>query len=94
MDMPEFTTCEVIFAGTPGMTYTYKVTKEIADTLKPNDRVVVDGAGKLSVVWVTAVHDSPRIDPKAKFKLKWIIQRVELEKYEELMKRENSHSRD
>lgn len=86
-----YTTIEVEFderyhryAEPPEKTYTYKT----RDKCQPGDKFVVLVSEKLCIVTVTAVHDSPRIDPAAPFVYKWTVQKVDRSAYDDHVAKE------
>lgn len=79
-------TVEVTFdkAGN-GQRYTYKSNIHV----HPGDVVVVDTPRSgLTVAWVADVHVTPKIDSSAAFEYKWIVDRVDVEGYDAIMRRE------
>lgn len=67
--------------------YTYKARLE--DKLEVGDHVVVDSPTTgLSIAVVTDVHKSPQIDLDAPFTYKWIVQKVDRTRYDEMQTRE------
>lgn len=93
----DFTTVDVVFessvqdsfgrAVSQSKAYTYKA--HLKDGVQVGDKVVVDSPSKgLSVVTVVAVDKTPRIDVHAPFDYKWIIQKVDTSRYEEMLKKE------
>jgi hypothetical protein len=64
-----------------GKTYTYKVTKDFAATIKAGDYVVVEKAGSLDmpIVRVVEVHEESEIDIDAEYAYGFAFQRVAIE---------------
>lgn len=86
-----YTTVAVTFAVEiekylPGVNklYTYKTNVD----LKENDMVVVPSPDGFRVVRIIEVHDSPEIDTDASFDYKWVVDKVDMEGYEEILKAE------
>lgn len=68
--------------GGVGKSYTYKTNLDLA----VGDDVVVDAPSTgMTVVVVTAVHKTPRIDPQAAYEYKWIVTKVDKTAYEQLL---------
>lgn len=93
----DFTTVDVVFessmqdsfgrAVSQSKTYTYKA--NLKDDIQEGDKVVVDSPSKgLCVVTVVSVDKTPRIDVNAPFDYKWIIQKVDTSRYDEMLKKE------
>lgn len=74
----------------PERTFVYKVSHDVAKTLRTGDSVVVprsDGQGfSIGKVWL--VHESAQIDYNSDTNYKWIVQRVDAEQYNENLARE------
>lgn len=67
--------------------YTYKALE--SDNLKVGDYVIVDSPHSgLSVVMVTGVDAKPRIELDAPFSYKWIVQKVDRTRYDDLLQQE------
>ena len=84
-----YTTIEVVFNdnGAKSKTYTYKARLE--DNIQVGDRVVVDSPSKgMTVVEVTAVHKTAKIDLDAPFTYKWIVQKIDSTAYDETQAKE------
>lgn len=84
-----YTTIEVVFNdnGVKSKTYTYKARLE--DNIQVGDRVVVDSPSKgMTVVEVTAVHKTAKIDLDAPFTYKWIVQKIDRTTYDETQVKE------
>lgn len=84
-----YTTIEVVFNdnGVKSKTYTYKARLE--DNIQVGDRVVVDSPSKgMTVVEVTAVHKTAKIDLDAPFTYKWIVQKIDRAAYDETQAKE------
>jgi hypothetical protein len=96
-----YTTCDVTFdqdndAKGKAPTYTYKISKAMADGLKAG----VDGTMvvapcqtvrldiKFRVGRIIAIHDEPQIDVKAPYEYKWIVCTIDRTAYDEQLKRE------
>ena len=79
----DITTCKVKLNSQEETTYTYKCLK---DTVSAGDQVVVATSRGTTIAKVTEVHEYPDV-PKDKV-LKWIVQVVDLTKYNELVKRD------
>lgn len=75
----DITTCEVQFYSSERdnwvdyKTYTYKLTRKLAETLKPKDLVVVDARGVFVVVRIVLIHDDVEICPDSSVKFKWVV---------------------
>lgn len=59
--------------------YTFKVSLD--DNVKEGDSVVVETEYGLRVAYVTDVHASPRIDTDADFEYRWVVQVVDMSRY-------------
>lgn len=67
--------------------YTYKAL--ISDNIKVGDLVVVDSPSNgLVIVTVTGVDLHPRIDLSAPFPYKWIVQKIDRARYDDLLHQE------
>ncbi len=67
--------------------YTYKALE--TDNIKVGDLVVVDSPSEgLTIVQVTRVDAKPRIELDAPFSYKWIVQKVDRTRYDDLLKQE------
>lgn len=82
-----YTTVGVVFPGSV-REYTYKVSDALRATLKDGDQVVVEARDELKVVKVARIHDTPQLDVKAPFELKWVMCRVDREAYDDQINRE------
>ena len=93
-----YTTIEVVFndsmqdrlgsGRTNTKAYTYKA--RLDDDIEVGDHVVVDSPSKgLTVVEVTAVHKTAKIDLDAPFTYKWIVQKVDRTRYDETKAKED-----
>lgn len=70
-------------------TYTYKAL--LSDNLRVGDAVIVDSPHDgLKIVYVTQVDETPQIDLSAPFPYKWIVQKVDLTRYNDLFEQEKS----
>ena len=68
-------------------TYTYKAL--LSDNIKVDDCVVVDSPHEgLQIVRVAQVDAKPNIDLSAPFPYKWIVQKVDRARYDDLLKQE------
>ena len=76
-------TFEVNLKGSTAYVY-----KTVLD-LEFGDSVVVNVSGKLKVATVTEIHKVPRLDMDSQLEYKWIIQKVDTTKYDELLKLES-----
>ena len=65
--------------------YVYKTVLD----LEFGDSVVVNVSGKLKIATVTEIHKVPRLDMDSQLEYKWIIQKVDTTKYDELLKLES-----
>lgn len=74
--------------GSPNHGYTYKVSNEIAATLKEDDFVVVPARDTFMVAKVLEIHDEPQIDPDTPYQLKWVVQKVDMAPYTDQIHRE------
>ena len=89
-----YTTVNVSFPDSTsaqrGQTYTYKVSNEIAATLKESDVVVVPAGpnNEFKSAIVVTVHAEPQIDVKKPYALKWVVQKIDLTAYNEQIARE------
>lgn len=74
----------------PSQTYTFKVSHELAKTLKNGDSVVIPHHGDegYAIAKVWAVHQTAQIDYNSRVDYKWIVQRVDAEQYLENIARE------
>lgn len=81
-----YTTCKVSFGLASPMTYTYKV--RVQDEIKQDDHVVVLTANGLRVVRVIEVHDEPKIDIASDIEYKWIVQKVDMTAFDNIMAEE------
>lgn len=92
-----FTTIDVVFESNmqdgfgsvkaQSKTYTYKA--DLKDNIQVGDKVIVDSPSKgLHVVTVVGVDKTPRIDVSAPFTYKWIVQKVDTARYDEMLKKE------
>lgn len=70
----------------PGMTYVYKVPLDWHAT--KGQQALVERSGRISVVTIMEVHDTPDIDVDADHDYKWLVQLVDLSAYDELVERE------
>ena len=52
-------------------------------TIKAGDRVVVQPRGELKVVYVTEVHDKPKLS--GGYQYDWIVQKIDMTNYERLV---------
>lgn len=69
--------------------YTYKALE--TDQLKVGDFVVVDSPHEgLCITRVTRVDAKPKIDLNAPFSYKWIVQKIERERYDSLLAQEEA----
>lgn len=67
--------------------YTYKALE--ADNVQVGDYVVVDSPQDgLTITKVTAVDKTPKIDLSAPFPYKWIVQKIDVGRYNDLLKQE------
>lgn len=72
--------------GVNSKEYTYKVDMDVE--LKEGDFVVVEAVGQLKVVVVTEVHLTPQINYHGNTTYKWVLQKVEVDAYNEKVKEE------
>ncbi len=80
-----YTTCKVKFEGT-AKSYTYKVSLD--ENLQVGDFVVVDANDLLSAGVITEVHETAQIDFKAPYAYKWIVQKIDMARYKEQVRKE------
>lgn len=67
--------------------YTYKAL--LTDDIKAGDYVVVESPQSgLVIVQVTSVDAKPRIDLEVPFSYKWIVQKIDTARYQELLRQE------
>lgn len=66
--------------------YTYKA--KLTDNLQINDRVILDAPRGLAIGTVVQVDAEPVIDLNATFEYKWIVGKVDLDGYRQLMEQE------
>lgn len=66
--------------------YTYKA--KLTDNLQVNDRVILDAPRGLAIGTVVQVDSEPVIDLNATFEYKWIVGKVDLDGYRQLMEQE------
>lgn len=79
----DFVPVQVVVAG---KAFTYKHHTVIGKPLAPRDAVVVDfGIKGLTVGIVESVNQVP-LDPNAKFQYKWIVDRVDRNRYDAILK--------
>lgn len=78
--------------GNPvGQAYTYKVPKDLK--VEVGDEVVVDAPSTgMTVVVVTNVHGTARIDIEAPFRYKWVVAKVDREAYDGLLAKDDAVS--
>lgn len=82
----DFTTCQCEFAGS-SKTYTYKVKRDF--DLQAGDWVVVESPSTgLTVVKVVEVHSEPAIDLDSGITYKWIVDKVDLQRYQSIREQE------
>lgn len=62
-----------------GFSYTFKA--EPDSGLEVGDFAVVHANDELKIVKIVAVHDAPKIDPKATFEYKWVVQKIDFSKF-------------
>lgn len=67
--------------------YTFKTMDE---SIKVDDHVVVLTSGKFSVVTVVEVHDVPQIDYDSGIQYTWIVQKLDMTLYNELLEAEKT----
>lgn len=68
--------------------YTYKALVE--DNIQPGDTVIVESPQEgLVLVTVMSVDATPKIDLSAAFPYKWIVQKVNRARYDELLRQED-----
>jgi hypothetical protein len=78
-----------IASALPAKLYTYKCSKDVASELTKGDRVVVPtGENAMAVATVWLVDGAAEIDYNAQFAYRWIVQKVEDQKYRENMQHE------
>ncbi len=88
-----YTTVQVTFVKNDQeyiKSYTYKVDEATAKTLAPGDYVVVPvySESELKVAMVKKVDAEPEIDTAAPYALKWVVQKVDLERFDDQNRRE------
>lgn len=71
----------------PEKAYTYKA--KVTDKIQVNDRVILDAPSGLTIGTVVEVHPEPKIDLNADFTYKWIVGKVDLAGYRELLDKED-----
>lgn len=81
-----YTTVGAEFPTSPGRVYTYKT--DIKD-LKVGDLAVVKVKEEFNIVKIVRVDKTPQIDVKANYEYKWLIQKVNVEAYDERLKVED-----
>lgn len=85
-------TVAVVFKGTPGKEYTYKVPTDWE--VKAGDTLVVNTPlDDLVTVTVTKLHESSDIDLTAKFTYKWAVAKVDRTAYDEKVVAEKQHAK-
>lgn len=73
----DMTTLSAKFHPNSGKTYTFKVTRDLADITRPGDQILVYARDEIQVVHVHEVHAQPQIDPDAEFVYQWAFQLVD-----------------
>lgn len=72
-----------------GQAYTYKAPKDVK--LEAGDEVVVDAPSTgLTVVVVTQVHKTAKIDLDAPFRYKWIVGKVDRKAYDDRLAKDDA----
>jgi len=66
--------------------YTFKTNLN----LKVEDLVIVEGSGCFKTVRVVVVHDEPQIDLDADFDYKWVVSKLDLTAYNEIVEGEKA----
>lgn len=62
-------------------TYTYKTRLD----LEPGDDVLVCVSGEFKIVYVVEVHDVPNIDEHSRADYKWIVQKLDMSAYQDML---------
>lgn len=83
-------TIGVSFGKSGPQIYTYKTLEDHEE----GDRVVVDGAGQLKVAYVREIHEVAQIDIDSDFDYKWVVQKVNLTKHEEIIAKEEEFAQE
>lgn len=79
----DFVPVQVVVAG---KAFTYKHHTVLGQPLQPRDPVIVDfGTKGLTIGIVESVNQIP-LDPNAKFQYKWIIDKVDRSRYDQILK--------
>lgn len=82
----EFYTIDAVFQNRDGSLgakhYTFKVPKDLE--LSRGDQVVVEARGIFQIAEVAQVHKYAKIDYDSAFTYKWVVQRVDVERYEKI----------
>lgn len=76
-------TVAVSFGKDESRTYTYKTTEDF----EVGDFAVVKPNNTLKVVKVVKVHEIPELDVNSNMDYDWIVQRIDLESYENLVEK-------
>lgn len=74
----------------PDNIFTFKVLLE--DNFAENDSAIVDTSSGLKLLKCLEVHDKPKIDLYANHDYKWVIQKVNFERYNKLVEAEEKFS--
>lgn len=59
--------------------------------LAVGDLALVHAQNRLAIVGIKAVHEVPKINPKANFEYKWVIQKVDLTAFKHHREQDEAH---
>lgn len=59
--------------------YTFKADGDL--NLKVGDYAVVHANNRLTIVQISAVHAQPQLDPQAEFEYKWVVDKINLQRF-------------
>lgn len=72
------TTVEIVFNANREGTYTYRVEKSVAATLKPKDEVVVRNTNGIAAFGtVVEVHDESQIELSSRLNYAWVVAKID-----------------
>lgn len=74
------------FSSGEQQTWAYK--SLLVDNVQPGDKVLVDARGQLKVGLVVSVDATPQIDVESDIDYKWIVQKVDMTRYEQILESE------
>lgn len=85
----DVTTIRCYFSPSSTGSYTYKVTRELAQALKPDDIVLVEH-DTAYVKWATVseIHDEPQVDPEDGINYRWAFAAVPFSQLQSLKQEE------